>query len=270
MPTDAYKRDYGDWPLERMAKTLREILRLRGEPIGLAWSMEPPYGTRPYAGSLKLAHCQFMQRSRFLGESFVLGLENNYQDCSGYSYIGLGDPPPSLETGYLHSRRSDGKAGIFGSPGASKRSLQTYYWVEPHTIKYFSCAPLSRCPFDPDVVTVIADPRTCTYAIRAAIYYRGVTVSGETGPGTCSTSWVAAYLTGQIKYTLGCHGVFGRMGIDPSEICLSFPMEALRETCVILEEWKRRKKPMFEELPPNEERPWMKVPYEGPYEEKAV
>jgi len=130
-------------------------------------------------------------------------------------------------------------------------------------VKYFSCAPLSNCHFDPDVVTVIADPRTCTYAIRAAIYYRGGIVSGETGPGTCSTSWVAAYLTGEIKYTLGCHGVFSTMGIDPSEICLSFPLENLADTCRVLEEWKETGKPMFHEEPPNENRSWIKLPYEG-------
>ena len=262
-----YKRRYGEWPLERMAKTLIEILRLKGDPVALAWSMEPPFGTAPYEGALKLAHCEFIQRSRFLGETFILSLDNNYQGCSGYSYIGLGDPPATLKTGYHHSRRPDGKPGIFGSPGASRRCLEKYYWVEPNTVKYFSCAPLSHCPFDPDVVTIIVNPRACTYAIRAAIYYRGGTVSGETGPGTCSSSWVAAYLTGEIRYTLGCHGLFGRMGVDPSEICLSFPLEWLSETCAILEEWKERGKPMFHELPPNEERPWMKAPYEGPYEE---
>jgi len=270
MSVNYYKRIYYDWPLERMAKTLKEILRLRGEPIALAWNMEPPFGTVPYAGNLKLAHCQFMQRSRFNRETFVLTRNNNYQGCSGYSYIGLGDPTPTLKTGYLHSQRPDGKLGIFGSPGASRRSLLTYYWIEPNSVKYFSCAPLSNCPFDPDVVTIIADARTCTYAIRAAIYYRGRSVYGETGPGTCSSSWVAAYLTGEVKYTLGCHGAFGRMGIDPSEICLSFPIEWLPETCANLEEWEERGKPMFHEPPPNEERPWMKVPHEGPFEEKPT
>ena len=267
---DIYKRWYRDWPKEKMAVQLKERLRLKGDPIALSWSMEPPPGTKPYSGKLKLAHCQFMQRARFLGETFVLSLENNCQDCSGYSYIGLGDPPTALKTGYLHSRYPAGKPGIFGTPGASRRCLQKYYWIEPGTVKYFSCAPLSKCSFDPDVVTIIGDARTSTYAIRAAIYYRGGIVSGETGPGTCSTSWVAAYLTGEIKYTIGCHGVFGRMGIDPAELCISFPLEWLVETCMVLEEWKAKGKPMYYELPPNEEREWMKVPYEGPYEEKSI
>ncbi len=253
-----------------MAKTLKTTLRLEGDPIALAWSMEPPVGLEPYDGGLKLAHCQFMQRSRFLGETFVLSLDNNYQGCSGYSYIGLGDPPATLESGYLHSRLSGGRPGIFGSPGASRRSLETYYRIKPGTVKYFSCAPLSDCAFDPDVVVIVGDARTCTTAIRAAIYYRGGTVYGETGPGTCSTSWVAAYLTGQIRYTLGCHGVFGITGVDPKEITLSFPLEYLSETCAILEEWVDRDKPMLNDPEPNMARPWMKVPYDGPYVEKGI
>ena len=224
-----YKRRYGEWPLERMAKTLIEILRLKGDPVALAWSMEPPFGTAPYEGALKLAHCEFIQRSRFLGETFILSLDNNYQGCSGYSYIGLGDPPATLKTGYHHSRRPDGKPGIFGSPGASRRCLEKYYWVEPNTVKYFSCAPLSHCPFDPDVVTIIANPRACTYAIRAAIYYRGGTVSGETGPGTCSSSWVAAYLTGEINYTT-CgfgHGMKRRNLFPEGHQLVSIPFDML-------------------------------------------
>ena len=83
-----YKRNYYEWPLERMAKTLKKILKLKGEPIALAWGMEPPYGLKPYTGKLELPHCQYMQRSRLNGETFVLNLESMYQGCSGFSYMG--------------------------------------------------------------------------------------------------------------------------------------------------------------------------------------
>jgi uncharacterized protein (DUF169 family) len=267
---DPYKRNFHDWPLEKMAKILKEELKLKGDPIALAWSMEPPVGTTPYTGGLKLTHCQFMQRSRFRGETFVLTLENNFQGCNGFSYIGLGEPTPDLESGYKHSRRADGAPGIYGSPGASRRLLRHYYRVEPNTVKYFSCAPLSNCAFDPDVVTLVAEPRTCMYAIRAAIHYTGLPPSGETGPGTCSTSWIAAYLTEEIKYTLGCRGAFLGMGIAPTEVCLSIPIDTLPVVCQNLEEWKGYKVPplfpLFQEPYFNEDMPWMKVPYEGPYE----
>ena len=104
------------------------------------------------------------------------------------------------------------------------------------------------------------------YAIRAGLHYRGGWVKGETGPGSCSTSWIAAYLTGEIKYTLGCRGVFGLMGIDPKEVCVSFPIEWLPEVCANLEEWKENNYLIFNESPPNREKPWMKVPYDGAYE----
>jgi len=41
--------------------------------------------------------------------------ENNYQGCSGYSYIGLADPPPTLKTGYLIP------GGRMASPASSAR-----------------------------------------------------------------------------------------------------------------------------------------------------
>lgn len=271
---DPYKRNYHDWPLERMAKTLKENLRFKGDPIALAWTMEAPYGTEPYAGGLKLVHCQFMQRSRFHGETFILDVDHVDDICAGYSYIGLGEPPQDMASGYSWSRRKDGNPTIYGSPGAARRVKERYSGITPGTVKYFCCAPLSDCPFDPDVVTLIADPKTCVYAIRAAIHYRGGVIEGITGPGTCSASWIHAYLSGEIRYTLGCRGVFGLMGVSPTEICLSIPIEALPEICQNLEEWSgydfSTLYPLYGEEPSDEERDWMKISYEGPYKNQPL
>jgi uncharacterized protein (DUF169 family) len=271
---DPYKRKFYDWPLERMAKTLKENLRFKGEPIALAWTTELPFDTEPYAGALKLVHCQFMQRSRLHGETFILDFDHVDDICAGYSYIGLGEPPPNLASGYSWSRRKDGKPSIYGSPTAARRVKEKYRNIEPGTVKYFCCAPLSKSPFDPDVVTIIADPKTCTYAVRAAIHYRGGIVEGITGPGTCSASWIHAYLSGEIRYTLGCRGVFGLMGVGPTEICLSIPTELLPEICRNLEEWAEYDfsmlYPLYGEEAPNEERDWMKAPYEGPYRNQPL
>ncbi len=271
---DPYKRKYYDWPLERMAKTLKENLRFKGDPIALAWTMEPPHDTEPYAGDLKLVHCQFMQRSRLHGETFILDVDHIDDICAGYSYIGLGEPPPNLASGYSWSRRKDGKPSIYGSPTAARRVKEKYRNIEPGTVKYFCCAPLLKSPFDPDVVTIIADPKTCTYVVRAAIHYRGGIVEGITGPGTCSASWIHAYLSRKIRFTLGCRGVFALMAVSPTEICLSIPTELLPEICRNLEEWAEYDfstlYPLYGEEASNEERDWMKVPYEGPYRNQPL
>lgn len=267
MLVDPYKRQFGDWSLERMAKTLKEVLRLESDPVAVGWSMEPPFGTTSYEGSLRIVPCESIQRSRFHRETFVVNAETVSQICPGYTYHGLGVADTALKSGNQWSRREDGKPAIYGSPGAGRRVKEKYRFIEPGTADYFSCAPLSSGAFDPDVVIIIADPRTLMYAARAAIHYRGGIVSGVTGPGTCCSTWIASYLTGEIRYSLGCFGVFGFMGIDPSELVLSLPIEWLPETCSNLKEWKERGLPIFKEGPPNEDRPFMKAPYEGPYDE---
>jgi hypothetical protein len=139
------------------------------------------------------------------------------------------------------------------------------YSIIPPDIQYMGIAPLSECPFDPDVVVITASPRQTTMAARALQYYSGLTPKSETGPGTCSSSWAAAFLKGEARYTLGCHGVFGTMGIDPNEICLSIPSEQMPALCQALEVWRERGKEMYTEAPPNEKREFVRVPYDVPY-----
>lgn len=80
---------------------------------------------------------------------------------------------------------------------------------------------------------------------------------------------MAAYLSGEPRYTLGCHGVFGTMGVDPTEVCLSIPGEQVPTLCEVLELWRERGKEMFREVPPNEEREYIRVPSEGTYNARA-
>ena len=220
-----------------------------------------------------MVHCQFMQRARFRGETYILdGIKSRPGPpvCNGDAYAGLTEVQERLMIGLTHTRtdpesREPPRLGIFGSPAASRRSLRNDYWIVPPQIEYLAIAPLSNCSFDPDVVTIIGNPRQTTMACRALQYFTGEATIGETGPGTCSSSWVAAYLSGKAHYTLGCHGVFGTMGIDPNEICLSIPGEQMPTVCEVLKLWRDRGKKMFTEAPPNEERLFVQVPYDASY-----
>ena len=276
-----YDRDWGEWPPKRQGDRLIEELRLHGDPIALAWF---PHGALPpklephiYRGELKMVHCQFMQRARFRGETYILeGTKSRPGPpvCNGDAYTGLCDVDPRLGSGLVHSRTDpsaglSARLGIFGSPAASRRSLVNHYHIVPPDIQYLAIAPLSDSPFDPDVVTLICDPRQATMALRALQYHNGLATLGETGPGTCSSSWVAAYLTGEPRYTLGCHGVFGTMGIDPTEVCVSIPGEQVPTMCAVLETWREKGKPLFQDPPPNEERAFIRAPYQGPYRAHA-
>jgi uncharacterized protein (DUF169 family) len=272
-----YERKWYDWPTNRQGDFLIDELKLQGDPVALAWfakdSMPPTLEKYIYNGSLKLVHCQFMQRSRWRGETYILDGIKNRPDppvCNGDAYMGLTEVDKRLMSGLVHSRIDpssgvEARLGIFGSPAASRRNLRNYYWIIPPEIEYMAMAPLSDCPFDPDVVTIFGTPRQTTMACRALMYFTGKAVIGETGPGTCSSSWAAAYLSGDAHYTLGCHGVFGTTGADPTEICLSIPSEQIPTLCQVLELWKEGGKKMFQESPANEEREFVRAPYKGPY-----
>jgi uncharacterized protein (DUF169 family) len=278
---DIYDRDWGNWPPAKQGDLLIEELKLHGDPIALAWfphgSLPPKLEHHVYRGELKMVHCQFMQRARFRGETYILEGSKSRPGppvCNGDAYTGLCEEDPRLGPGLVHSRTDPStglvaRLGIFGSPAASRRSLVNYYHIVPPDIQYLAIAPLSDCPFDPDVVTLVCDPRQATMALRALQYHSGLAAIGETGPGTCSSSWVASYLTGEPRYTLGCHGVFGTMGIDPKEVCVSIPGEQMPTMCSVLETWREKGKPMFTEQPPNEERDFIHAPYQGPYRAHA-
>lgn len=272
-----YDRDWGEWPPHKQGKLLIKELKLYGDPVALAWfppkTLPPKLEKYIYRGPLKLVHCQFMQRARFRGETYILDGVRSRPDppvCNGDAYMGLAPVFENLLTGVGHTRTdpersSEARLGIFGSPAASRRSLRNDYWIIPPDVQYLGIAPLSECPFDPDVVTIIGTPRQTTMACRALEYFTGNAPKGETGPGTCSSSWAATFLSGEARFTLGCHGVFGTMGIAPTEICLSIPGEQMPELCKNLELWRERGKLMFQEEPPNEEREYIKAPYDAPH-----
>lgn len=137
-----------------------------------------------------MVHCQFMQRARFRGETYILdGIKSRPPPpvCNGDAYVGLTEVDDRLLTGLTHSRADPStgrpaRLGIFGSPTASRRSLRNHYWIVPPDIRHLAIAPLSDCPFDPDVFTIICTPRQATMASRALQYFTREATVGETGP----------------------------------------------------------------------------------------
>ena len=279
-----YERKWYDWPPEKMSEFLIKELQLYGNPIAFAWfptadSMPPKLNEYIYDGGLKLTHCKFMQRARFRDEVYILDSEKRRGmsgACAGDSYIGLISREEFIDgrlmMGLSHTRTDpstgeEARIGIFGSPAASKRTELRDYHIVPPPVRYFAIAPLNNCPFDPDVVTIIGDARKLTMTARALMYFTGKAIHGNVGPATCSESWAAAYITGEPHFIIGSHGAFGMVGLDPSEFTLSIPIEQMRTLCEVLELWRERGKHMFQEDPPNEQREFIKAPYDAEFDQ---
>ena len=226
-----------------------------------------------YRGPLSLVHCQFMMRARWRGETYVLdGISSRPEPpvCNGDAYVGLTEVSDDLMTG-AWSARTNPESGqpavprIYGQPVAARRNLIHDYTMVPPNVRHLGVAPLSDCPFDPDVVVLFGNPKQMTYASRALQWYSGITPKSLTGPGTCSSSWAAAYIDGEPRYTLGCFGVFSIMGMNPNHVSLSIPSEMMPSMCSVLEQWREKGRPLFYEAPPDEAREFVKAPYDGEY-----
>ncbi|UCD45335.1 MAG: DUF169 domain-containing protein [Candidatus Bathyarchaeota archaeon] len=272
-----YERDWLGYPPRKQGEILIRELRLHGDPVALAWwpekLMSPEYEEHIYRGPLKLVHCQFMMRARYRGEVYVLDGITSRPDppvCNGDAYVGLTTVSDDLMTGAWSSRTNPDSGDppvprIYGTPVAARRNLLHDYTMVPPNVKYLGIAPLSECPFDPDVVVLFGNPRQMTYACRALQWWSGITPKSLTGPGTCSSSWAAAYISGEPKYTLGCFGLFSAMGVNPNHVSLSIPSEMMPPLCSVLELWRDRGRETFNEAPPDEEREYIRAPYDGEY-----
>ncbi len=272
-----YDRDWQGYPPDKQGEILVKELQLYGDPVALAWwppkTMPPRLEKYVYRGPLKLVHCQFMMRARFRRETYILDGVKSRPDrpvCNGDAYVGLTPVFDDLMTGAWSARTNPDSGDpavprIYGTPVAARRNLLHDYSIVPPNVRYLGIAPLSECPFDPDVVVLFGNARQMTYAARVLQWWSGKTPKSLTGPGTCSSSWAAAYLSGEARYTLGCFGVFSIMGMNPNHISLSIPAEMMPSFCNVLELWRERGRELFYEAPPDEEREYVKAPYGETY-----
>jgi hypothetical protein len=148
---------------------------------------------------------------------------------------------------------------------ASMRNLANDYTIVPNVYRYLAIAPLGDCPFDPDLVVLFGNPKQAMYASRALQWYSGVTPKSLTGPGTCSSSWASAYMSGEPRYTLGCFGVFSIMAMNPNHLALSIPSEMMPQLANTLENWVEKGKRLFNEEPHDEEREFVKATIKSEY-----
>ena len=272
-----YDRDWMGYPPHRQAEILIKELELYGDPVALGWfpdnALPPTLEDYIYTGPLKLVHCQYMVRARFRRETYVLDRTEARPDppvCNGDGYVGITPIIEGTESGAWNARTnpasgSPAEPRIYGSMAASMRNLTNDYTVIPNVYRYLAIAPLGDCPFDPDIVVLFGNPKQAMYASRALQWYSGVTPKSLTGPGTCSSSWASAYMSGEPRYTLGCFGVFSVMAMNPNHLALSVPSEMMPQMVNTLENWAKKGRPLFYEEPYDEDREYVKAPKESDY-----
>jgi uncharacterized protein (DUF169 family) len=203
-----------------LSKGITGILGLRGHPIAISFSTEPPEGVEQLEGRMRL--CQMLDKVRFEGVSFYTNAENHGCDGGAYS-CGLIQPSERLKTGEFLAK----DLGLFGSTRAARRFIGSIPRIESGTVKVVTFSPLEKTTFEPDLVVLICTAKQGMEIAEAVAYESGKHTRGLTGPPICSAVVAYPVLTGEVVYSLGDMGARRSMNVRDEDIFVGIPAELL-------------------------------------------
>ena len=203
-----------------LSSKMKELLGLKGSPVAVLFSTEPPPGLRQMNGQTRL--CQMLDRARLDGEMFYTTVENHECD-GGAASSGLKEPGEQSKTGEHLAK----KLGLFSTPRAARRFMRSNHRIEFGTVKAVSFSPLEKAAFEPDVVVLICNAKQGMDLAGASAYDSGEKATGTTGAPICSGVLATPFLTGEVVYSLGDTGARRFMKISDDDVFIGIPAELL-------------------------------------------
>lgn len=214
--------------------TLRDLLGLEREPAALRWSAKLPKDI-PRAR----AKARFCARLEQATRGQCLYATADEEKCmGGAKYCGLRD-----SRDFARGRRSGEflvARGIYQSVPAVQRAWQGNLLIESGIFKALAFAPLSRAPFDPDVVIVLCNARQGMELLHANAYDSGARGIGADAGPICSSMAATPYLTGKVTYGFADVGSRAYMDLGPDTVMVSIPGNELGRIVSNLDEMKSK------------------------------
>jgi len=127
--------------------------------------------------------------------------------------------------------------GIFASPEAGRRTVDSMLRLEPAKYAAVAVAPLSEADFDPDSVVVEGLPEQLMWLALASVYDTGGRLEFSTAvlQATCVDAGIIPFVTGKVNATLGCYGCREATDLGEAECVLGFPGHMLAKMAVNLQ-----------------------------------
>ncbi len=200
------------------AETLKNVLRLRGEPVAVKLvrkGEEFPEGYTEPEG--QMSHCQAIFRARN-GESFKLPLSS--ENCMvGASALNMTSTPEKVASGDFHAN-----IGMHDSPAAAARMISEREIVPFETVGEVVC-PLKDADFEPDVVTIEDIPERCYWVVPLSTAAEGGRAQFSTSPFQCACEDITAMpiVTGRPNISLGCFGCRKKTDMAADEMAVGIP-----------------------------------------------
>jgi len=223
------------------ARQIREALRLRTEPLGVAFladAAQLPEKTRRPSQVLgkRITICQGVTMARVYG--WPVGLCQEDLVCVpgtlAFGFVPVSDPVMELAQLFC-------EVGFHQELGPALKEIEALPRFQPREIGAVYLAPLERLALEPQVVVVFGNPAQLMRLVQAATFSLGERITGEFGGKVeCAAYLIGPYLRDTILVVMPGLGdrIFSMTQDD--ELVVAFPVRLLDGLLLGLKEAGRR------------------------------
>jgi len=223
------------------ARQLKETLRLRTEPFGVAFLKEAatlPEGTRrpSQVFGKRVTICQGVTMARIYG--WPVGLTKDDLLCIpgmlAFGFIPATDPV--LELGQLFC-----EVGFHPGMGPALKEVEALPRFEPEEVAAIYLCPLEKLARDPEVVVLYGNPAQLMRLIQAVTFSLGKRVTGDFGGKVeCSSYLIGPYRDGEVRVVIPGQGDRIFSMTQDEELVVSMPAGVLESVLVGLKDAARK------------------------------
>jgi uncharacterized protein (DUF169 family) len=190
-------------------------------PVGIKFLAKRP--DRVERLNEPMAFCEMLKRAQ---EGNVFFVDKESHTCEAGLYVlGQADAPEPYISGEFGAGLR-----IFEEARSASRLYQYIPRIGKGAVNYVAFSPLSKLPFDPDVLIILANTSQTEILLRAMSYRTGKMWSSKCSAAIgCAWIYVYPYLTGELNYTvtgLG-HGMKRRKLFPEGHQLVSIPFDLL-------------------------------------------
>jgi len=191
------------------------------QPVGIKFLAKRPEAVERL--NEKMALCEMLKRAQE-GNAFFADQENHICDAGLY-VLGQADAPEPYISGEFGAGLR-----IFEDARSASRLYQYIPRLAKGVVNYVAFSPLSKLPFDPDVLIILAKTNQTEILLRAMSYRTGKMWSSKFSAAIgCAWIFVYPYISGELNYTitgLG-HGMRRRNLFPEGHQLISIPFDLL-------------------------------------------
>jgi len=212
---------------EQIQETIRNVLDVKKEFVGIKVWKEEPQGIRKYEGKAFPGMCTQIGEVLASGETFHTNLEHCF--CTG-GVVATGVAPPLSE----EERNEMLKVHFEMSKGYKDIDTAIYYEDEsgriiPPVVEKNAAVQLGLFKEieDPDLVLIFCTPGAADIINRAYTYAVGEPIKGFGGNGACPFAIQYPYVTQKPSFTYSDVAWRKFVGLSDEELTVSFPYQSL-------------------------------------------